>query len=79
MFYLLGVFSHWIGGNRIALTIDKRRSKIARNSAFDCLLSPVWRLMVIKNPVSNNFVSSFVESINFFDFTYPGVVLCVRH
>ena len=24
------------------LTIDERRSKIARNSVFDCHLSPVW-------------------------------------
>ena len=30
-------------------TIDERRSKIARNKAFDCHLSPYWRQMAIKN------------------------------
>ena len=32
-------------------TIDKRGSKIDRNSVFDCHLSPVWRQMAIKNSV----------------------------
>ena len=37
------------------LTIDGRGSKIARNSVFDCQLSPNWRQMAIENYVSNDF------------------------
>ena len=36
-------------------TIDERRSKIVRNSVFDCYLSPEWRQMAIKNTVSSDF------------------------
>ena len=36
-------------------TIDERGSKIDRNSAFDCHLSPVWRQMAIENTVSIDF------------------------
>ena len=36
------------------LTIDERGSKIARNSVFDCHLSPV-RQMAIENSFSNDF------------------------
>ena len=49
------------------LTIDERGYKIARNSVFDCHLSPVGRQMVIKNSVSNDFLSTFVDSIKVFD------------
>ena len=34
--------------SKTLLTIDKRGSKIARNSIFDCYLSPVRRKMVSK-------------------------------
>ena len=37
------------------LTIDERGSKIAKNSVFDCHLSPVGRHMLIENSVSNDF------------------------
>ena len=37
------------------LTIDKRGSKIARNSVLDCHLAPVGRQMAIENSVSNDF------------------------
>ena len=40
---------HRIGGNgfsKTLLTIDKRGSKIARNSVFDCHLSPVGRKII---------------------------------
>ena len=37
------------------LTIDEGVSKIARNSDFDCHLSPLGRQMAIKNSVSNKF------------------------
>ena len=49
------------------LTIDARRLKIARNSVFVCHLSPVWRLMAIKNYVSSDFLSTFLDSLNFFN------------
>ena len=37
------------------LTNDERGSKIARNTVFDCHLSPVGRQMAIENSVSNDF------------------------
>ena len=36
------------------LKIDERGSKIARNSVFDCHLSPVGRQMAFENFVSND-------------------------
>ena len=54
-------------------TIDKRGSKIFNNSVFDCHLSPVWRQMAIKNTVSNDFLSKFLDSISVFDCRLPGV------
>ena len=56
------------------LTIDERESKIARNSVFDCHLSPVGRQMTIENSVSNYFLSTFVDSIFVFDCRLSGVV-----
>ena len=44
-------------------SIDKRGSKIDRNSVFDCHLSPVWPQMAIKNTVSIDFSSTFLDSI----------------
>ena len=41
--------------SKTLLTIDKRGSKIPRNSDFDCHLSPVGRQMAIENSVSNGF------------------------
>ena len=49
------------------LTIDKCGSKIARNSVFDCHLSPFGRQMAIENSVSNNILSTFVDSTIVFD------------
>ena len=46
-------------------TIDKRGSKIDKNSVSNCHLSPVGRQMTIKNSVSNDFLSTFVDSIEF--------------
>ena len=48
------------------LTIDISGSKIARNSVFDCHLSPDGRQTAIDNSVSNDFLSDFVYSINVF-------------
>ena len=35
--------------------IDERGSKIARNSVFDCHLSPIGRQIAIENSISNDF------------------------
>ena len=40
--------------SKTLLTIDERRSKIDRNSVFECHLSPVGRQMAIENSVSND-------------------------
>ena len=54
------------GQSKTLLTIDEHRSKIARISVFDCHLSPVGRQMAIKNSVSNDFGSMFIDSSNVF-------------
>ena len=56
------------------LTIDLRGSKIARNSVFDCHLSPVGRQMAIEKSVSNDALSTFVYCINVFDCRRLGVL-----
>ena len=43
--------------------------QIVRNSVFDCHLSPVGR----QNSVSNNFLFTFVDSINVSDCRLKGV------
>ena len=57
------------------LTIDKRGSKMNRNSVFDCHLSPFGRQMAIKNSVSSNFSSTSFHSIKVFDCRLPGVIV----
>ena len=54
-------------------TIDKCGSKIDRNNVFDCHLSLVWQQMAIENSVSNDFWSTFLDSIAVFDCRLPGV------
>ena len=44
--------SHRIGGNKNALNNRRTRIKTARNSVFDCHLSPVGRQLAIENSVS---------------------------
>ena len=44
-----------------ANTIEEHRSKTNRNNVFDCHLSPVTRQMEIKNTVSIDFWSAFVD------------------
>ena len=39
--------------SKTLLTIDERGSKIARNSVFNCHLSPLRRQMAIENSVSS--------------------------
>ena len=53
--------------SKTLLTIYERGSKIARNSVFG-------RQMTIGNSVSNDFLSTFVDSINVFDCRLSGVV-----
>ena len=62
--------------SKMLLTINESGSKIARNSVFDCHLSPVRRQMTIENSVSNDFDlrSMIVIIINFFDCRLSGVV-----
>ena len=56
--------------SKMLLTIDERGSKIARNSVFDCHLSPVGRQMAIEKSVSNDFIYVF-DSINVLDCRLP--------
>ena len=85
------LYKHWVQAHKMkqknkllhtgyaaienALKIDERGSKIARNSVFDCYLSPVGRQMTIVNSVPNDFWSTFVDSISVFDCRLPGVYL----
>ena len=55
-------------------TIDKRRSKINRNSVLDCHLSPVGRQMTIENTVSIDLWSMFLDSIDVLIAAYPVCV-----
>ena len=53
--------------------MDEHGLKIARNSVFDCHLSPFRWQMAIKNSVSNDFWSTFVDSINVLDCRLSGM------
>ena len=55
------------------LTIKEDKSKIARNSFFNCHLSPFGRQMPIENSVSNYFLIYVVDSISVFDGCLSGV------
>ena len=59
-------------------TIAEHISKLVRNRAFHCHLSPVGRQMAIKNTVSNdlNRCSLIVKSI--FDCRISGVILFLQ-
>ena len=56
------------GQSKMLLTINEQGSKIVRNRVFDCHLSPFRRQMSTENSVSNDFLSTFVDSINVFDY-----------
>ena len=65
-----------IGESAIENALNNRRtreSKIARNSVFDCHLSPVGRQMAIENSLLT-ILSMFVDSISVFDCRLSGVV-----
>ena len=63
--------------SKTLLTIDDRGSKIARNSFFDCHLSPVGRgrQMAIDNIVSNDFYLHSSKVLSFSITAYPNVFL----
>ena len=56
------------------LTINERRSKITRNSVFNCHLLPVGRQMAIKNTVSRDFWSAFAIVKSRFDCRLSSVI-----
>ena len=68
------LYTHRVGGNRKANTIEERRSKLFINRVFDCHLLPYWRQLPIENTVFIDFYlrSSIVDSI--FDCRLPSVV-----
>ena len=57
--------------SKMLLTIDKHRTKITRNSVFNCHLSPVWHQMAIKNSVSNYFYLCSSTAFMFLIAAYP--------
>ena len=62
--------------SKMLLTIDKRGSKITRNSVFNCHLSPVGRQMAIQNSVSNYFDLRLSIVLLFLIAAYP---MCYLH
>ena len=64
--------------SKMLLTIDECVSKINRNSVFYCHLSPIRRQMAIKNSVSNDISSTFVNSINILDCGLSGLKLDIK-
>ena len=60
---------------KMLFTINERGLRIARHSVFDCHLSPDRPQIAIKNSISNDFWSTFVDSINIFDCRLPGVLM----
>ena len=64
--------------SKTLLTIDECGLKIARNSVFDCHLSPIWRQMAIENYVSNDVRFMSVDSINIFDCCLSGVMIWLK-
>ena len=61
--------------SKTLLTIDERGSKITRNSVFISIYGPTGKKKAFKNSVSNNFWSTFVDSINIFDCHLSGVIM----
>ena len=53
--------------------VDKRGSKIDRNSVFDCHLSPAGRQMAIQNTVCIDFLIDVPQYFWLFDCRLPGV------
>ena len=61
-----------IGGNQKRSLQSKNVDVISLETVF---LSPGGRQMAIKNSVSNDFLSTFINSINVFDCHLSGVSL----
>ena len=68
------IYTPWRRQSKTLSTVDERRSIIDRNSVFDCHLSPMWQQTAIENSVSNDFWSTFFDSIGVFDCRLPGVI-----
>ena len=64
--------------SKTLLTIDEHGSKFARNSVFDCHLSPAGRQIAIEISVSNDFSPTFVDSINVYDCFLSGVYILLK-
>ena len=62
--------------SKMLLANGESESKIARNSVFDCHLSPVGRQMAIKNSVSNYFYLHSLIVLRFVNAAYPVWVYC---
>ena len=70
------IFSHWIGGNQ--QHSEQRRKadqKLLETAFFDCHLLPISQQLAIENFVSNDFLSTFIDSINVFDCHLSSVIL----
>ena len=65
--------THRVGGNQKRYQQSTNTDQISIETVFDCHLSPVWRQMAIQNSVSNDFSSTFLDSIGVFDCRLPGV------
>ena len=59
--------------SKTLLAIDERGSNIARNSVFDCHLSPIGRQMAIENSVSNDF---YLRSSIVLKFSIAAFLVC---
>ena len=60
-------------------TMDERGSEIATTSVFDCHLSPVGRVMAIKNSVSNYFGLRTSIILTFLIAAYRVCFRCTFH
>ena len=63
-FYAIYTLVRW--QSKTLLAIDDHRSIIARKSVFNCNLLPVWQQMAIQNTVSDNYWTTFVNSIYYY-------------
>ena len=50
-----------IGKSKMSILSQNKDQKSLETRVFDCHLSPYWRQMAIKNTVSSDFLSAFVN------------------
>ena len=65
--------------SKTPFTMDERGSEIATTSVFDCHLSPVGRLIAIKNSISNYFDLRSSIVLTFLIAAYPVWYRCRFH